>query len=123
MVGICKQCHTESYVTEKFREADTIMKASDALMAEAINIVEDLYNNGILLRKKPFPAHGDILRFYEVDTQIEQMLYRMFFDHRMRNFQGIYHFVPEYLQWYGWKEMKVELDKIRLEAERLRGGK
>lgn len=119
MVGICKQCHTESYVTEKFREADTIMKASDALMAEAINIVEDLYNNGILSRKKPFPAHGDILRFYQADTQIEQMLYRMFFDHRMRNFQGIYHFVPEYLQWYGWKEMKIELEKIRSEAERL----
>ncbi|MBI1912645.1 MAG: cytochrome C, partial [Deltaproteobacteria bacterium] len=43
--------------------------------------------------------------------------------HRMRNFQGIYHIVPEYQQWYGWKEMKIELEKIKAEAEKLRSGK
>ncbi|MBI1912700.1 MAG: cytochrome C [Deltaproteobacteria bacterium] len=123
MVKICTQCHTETYVMEKFKNADDIMKASDALMSEAVSIVEDLYNNNVLSRKKPFPAHGDILSFYGADTQIEQMLYRMFFNHRMRNFQGIYHIVPEYQQWYGWKEMKIELEKIKAEAEKLRSGK
>lgn len=120
MIEICKQCHTKAYVTEKFKMADDIMKASDALMAEAVDIVEDLYNGEVLSRKRPFPAHGDILHFYEADTEIEQMLHSMFFNQRMRNFQGLYHFVPEYLQWYGWKEMKVELEKIRAEAEKLK---
>lgn len=123
MVRICTQCHTKTYVTEKFKDADNIMKASDALMAEAVSIVDDLYNSKVLSQKRPFPAHGDILRFYEVDTPIEQMLYKMLFSHRMRNFQGIYHIVPEYQQWYGWKEMKIELEKIRSEAEKLRSEK
>jgi nitrate/TMAO reductase-like tetraheme cytochrome c subunit len=122
MLGICKQCHTKTYVTETFEGADVIMKASDALMAEAVSIVEELYNSDVLSRKKPFPAHGDILHFYQADTQIEQLLYEMLLNHRKRNFQGIYHFMPEYLQGYGLRELKIELEKIKSEAKKLRGG-
>ena len=61
-----------------------------------------------------------VLYFIEVRYPIEQTLYVMFLEHRMRSFQGAFHMNPDYMHWYGWAEMKRDLVEIRHEAEQLR---
>ena len=51
---------------------------------------------------------------------IEQKLYVMFLEHRMRSFQGAFHMNPDYQHWYGWAELKRDLAEIREEAGQLR---
>jgi hypothetical protein len=120
MISVCSKCHTPSFAKLQLARADSIIKAADALMAEAIEIVEGLYKDGILERQTDIPLSVDLLRFYEVSHPIEQKLYVMFLEHRMRTFQGAFHMNPDYMHWYGWAEMKRDLIEIRTEAEELR---
>lgn len=120
MVERCTNCHSRNFARETLEQADRIIKECDRLMAEAIQIVEGLYRDGILPRPKDRPPSIDLLQFYEVEHPIEQRLYTMFLSHRMRTFQGAFHMNPDYLHWYGWAEMKKDLAEIKAEAERLR---
>jgi cytochrome c553 len=120
MLGVCTSCHARSFARQNLEAADSIIKDSDKLVAEAIDIVEGLYNDGVLERPKDRPPVPDLLRFYEVKYPIEQKLYTMFLEHRMRSFQGAFHMNPDYQHWYGWAEMKRDLAEIRQEAEDLR---
>ena len=120
MLKVCSQCHSPSFAKEQLDKADEVIKESDKLMAEAIKIVESLYKDGILEKPKDYPLHTDLLRFYEVRHPIEQKLYVMFLEHRMRSFQGAFHMNPDYMHWYGWAEMKRDLAEIKHEAEMLR---
>lgn len=63
MIKICSQCHSPSFAKEQLEKADQVIKESDKLMAEAIEIVESLYKDGILERPKDYPLHTDLLRF------------------------------------------------------------
>jgi hypothetical protein len=120
MIRVCAQCHAHAFAQQNLEAADSIIKESDKLVAEAIDIVEGLYNDGILERPKDRPPVPDLLRFYEVKYPIEQKLYTMFLEHRMRSFQGAFHMNPDYQHWYGWAEMKRDLAEIREEAAQLR---
>ncbi|VAX11125.1 Hydroxylamine oxidoreductase (Fragment) [hydrothermal vent metagenome] len=120
MIKVCAQCHSESWGKGELDKADRIIKAADKLMAEAIEIVEGLYTDGLLPKPENYPPHVDLLRFYEVQTAIEQKLYVMFLEHRMRTFQGAFHNNPDYMHWYGWAEMKRDLAEIREENKNLR---
>jgi hypothetical protein len=55
------------------------------VMAEAIRIIAALYKDGVLAKPEsyefPFP---DLLTFHDAPTPIEQKLFVMFFEHRMR---------------------------------------
>ncbi|MBZ5514298.1 MAG: cytochrome C [Acidobacteriia bacterium] len=123
MIAVCANCHARTFAQQNLEAADSIIKESDKLMAEAIDIVEGLYRDGILERPKDRPPHPDLLRFYEVKCPIEQKLYTMFLEHRMRSFQGAFHMNPDYQHWYGWAEMKRDLYEIRHEAEALRASR
>jgi predicted CXXCH cytochrome family protein len=123
MIKVCKNCHSDSYVKTNFVNADAILRQSDSLMAEAITVVEGLYRDGILKKQADYPLFPDLLKFYDVPTSIEQKLYVMFLEHRMRTFQGAYHMNPDYMHWYGWAEMKRDLFEIKEEAERMRSKK
>lgn len=116
----CQSCHSRSYAAGELAKGDQLIKESDKLMAEAVEIVQALYKDGILERPKSYPASVDLLRFYETENEIEQKLYVMFLEHRMRNFQGAFHMNPDYQHWYGWAEMKRDLVEIRKEAQKLR---
>ncbi len=120
MIRVCGQCHGESWGRNELEKVDAIIKEADRLMAEAVEIVEGLYRDGILPRPADYPPHVDLLRFYEVQSEIEQKLYFMFLEHRMRAFQGAFHSNPDYMHWYGWAEMKKDLAEIREEAKKLR---
>ena len=123
MIAVCVNCHARSFAQQNLDAADSIIKESDKLMAEALDIVEGLYRDGILERPTDRPPHPDLLRFYEVKYPIEQKLYTMFLEHRMRSFQGAFHMNPDYQHWYGWAEMKRDLYEIRHEAEELRASR
>jgi hypothetical protein len=121
MLKTCNGCHSLNFAKAELEKGDQMIKAADALMAEAIRIVADLYKDGLLAKPEsysyPFP---DLLTFHDAPTAIEQTLFVMFLEHRMRTFQGTFHANPDYALWYGWSEMRRDLTEIKRGAEELR---
>jgi len=114
MLKTCSQCHSRSFAKTELEKGNAIIRDSDKLMAEAINVVADLYKNGAI--KKPAGygyAFPDLLTFQDAPTEIEQKLFVMFLEHRMRTFQGAFHMNPDYTWWYGWSEMIQDLTQIK----------
>jgi hydroxylamine dehydrogenase len=121
MVDTCKQCHSESFARSQLQRGDRSIQEADRLMAQAIEIVAGLYRDGFLTRSKnqvfDFP---NVLQFHDSATVIEQKLFVMFMEHRMRTFQGSFHQSPDYALWYGWSEMQRDLAEIREAASGMR---
>ncbi len=121
MLATCSECHSEPFAEAELKKGDDMIREADRLMAEAIRIVAKLYEDGLLERPEHFAYdYPDLLTFYEVNHPIEQELFKMFLEYRMRTFQGAFHANPEYTFWYGWAEMKASLTEIRAMAEELR---
>jgi hypothetical protein len=120
MINTCKQCHSEDYAKKNLENADQVIKEADKLTAQAIREVQGLYKDGILKKPENVPFSVDTLRFYDAPTPIEQKLYVMMLEHRMRTFQGAFHMNPDYMHWYGWAELKRDLVEIKQEAAELR---
>ncbi len=114
MLKTCNQCHSVNFATQQLKYGDDMIRNADHLMAQAIRIVADLYKDGVLPKPKeyayPFP---DLLTFHDAPTVIEQKLFVMFLEHRMRTFQGTFHASPDYALWYGWSEMQRDLTEIK----------
>ncbi len=120
-VTICERCHPPRFVTAQFTAADAMVKEIDKIFAEAIEIIADLYRDGVIVyADRPGAEYPDLLAFYDVDTKIEQILYEMFMDHRMKAFQGTFHMNPDYATWYGYAKMKKDLVEIRELAGHMR---
>ena len=121
MVKTCNQCHSVNFARAELEKGDQMIKEVDLLMAEAIRIVAALYKDGILAKPKAYAyAFPDLLTFHDAPTTIEQQLFVMFLEHRMRAFQGTFHANPDYALWYGWSEMQRDLTEIKTIAEELR---
>jgi len=120
---VCTQCHTPNFVTENLKNADKMVKEADKLFAAAIEIVAGLYRDGIIQKPAGHPAYPDLLAFYDVNTQIEQILYEMFMDHRMKTIQGAFHMNYDYSTWYGYAKLKKDLVEIRELNEKMRSEK
>src|SRR4030042_4822957 len=120
-VRTCNQCHSINFAKAELEKGDQMIKESDRLMAEAIRTVAALYKEGIIDKPKnytyPFP---DLLTFHDAPTVIEQKLFVMFLEHRMRTFQGTFHANPDYALWYGWSKMQQSLTEIKEKAADLR---
>jgi len=98
-----------------------MIKEADRLLAEAIRIIASLYQDGILQKPKNYAyAFPDLLAFHDAPTVIEQKLFVMHLEHRMRTFQGTFHANPDYALWYGWSEMQRSLSEIKEMATDLR---
>lgn len=124
MLKTCQECHSNSFTAMQFKQADGLIRDIDHLMAEAIRVVAGLYQDGTLPKPASY-AHTfpDLLTFHDAPTPIEQRLFVMFLEHRMRAFQGAFHANPDYVTWYGWAEMQQDLAEIRSKAEELRRNK
>jgi hypothetical protein len=121
MVNICSQCHSANFAKGELEKGDNMIRQADHLMAEAIRVVGDLYKDKILVvQKKYIHAYPDLLTFFDAPTVIEQKLFVMFLEHRMRSFQGAFHANPDYSLWYGWGEMNQDLTAIRRLAAEMR---
>lgn len=123
MIKVCSQCHSASYAKGQLDGADMVVKDVDKIMAEAIRLVQGLYKDGILQKPAGWTMAPDLLQFYEAKSAIEQDLYVMFLEYRMRAFQGAFHMNPDYMHWYGWAPMKETLQKMKDEAAKLRAEK
>jgi len=114
MINTCNQCHSANFAKQQLQQGDDMIRNADHLMAEAIRIVAGLYKDGVLEKPKnyayPFP---NLLTFHDAPTVIEQKLFVMYLEHRMRTFQGTFHASPDYAMWYGWSEMRRDLTEIK----------
>jgi len=123
MLKTCNQCHSGNFAKEQLQAGDDMIKNADHLMAQAIQIVAGLYKDGVLPQPKnyayPFP---NLLTFHDAPTVIEQKLFVMYLEHRMRTFQGTFHASPDYALWYGWSEMQRDLTEIKELSETMRRG-
>ncbi len=121
MLTTCTQCHSPDFAGRQMALGDDMIKRSDHLMAEAIRIVAGLYKDGLLPQPKNYAnAFPDLLTFHDAPTVIEQKLFVMFLEHRMRTFQGTFHSSPDYALWYGWSEMQRDLTEIKELAANIR---
>jgi hypothetical protein len=121
MIETCSQCHSKSFATGELKKGDDMIKEADHLMAESIRTVAALYKDGVLPRPKGYAsAFPDLLTFHDAPTPIEQKLFVMFLEHRMRAFQGTFHANPDYALWYGWSELRRDATEIAHLAEQLR---
>jgi hypothetical protein len=121
MINICSGCHSSKFAKGELEKGDNMIRQADHLMAEAIRVVSGLYKDKILLpQKKYIHAYPDLLTFYDAPSVIEQKLFVMFLEHRMRAFQGAFHSNPDYSLWYGWGEMNQDLTAIRSLAAEMR---
>ncbi len=118
----CQQCHCAGFVKENLKNADLMIKASDKILSRAINIVTALYRDKIIKKhtgQTEFP-YPNLLCFYEVETPVEERLYDMFMDYRMKTCQAAFHIMPDYTTWYGYAKMKETLVEIEEMARSMR---
>ena len=114
MIATCSNCHSKGFAEGELKKGDDMIRQADHLMAEAINIVAALYKDGIIKKPKDYAyAYPDLLAFHDANTVIEQKLFVMFLEHRMRTFQGTFHANPDYAMWYGWGELRRDLTEIK----------
>jgi hypothetical protein len=121
MAATCGQCHSRNFARGELEKGDQMIQAADRLMAEAILAVAGLYKDGLLKKPENY-AHTfpDLLTFHDAPTAIEQKLFVMFLEHRLRTFQGTFHGNPDYALWYGWSEMVQSLREIQTMAAEIR---
>jgi len=121
MIQTCHQCHSRNFATRELKKGDQVIREADHLLAEAIRIVAGLYKDGILAKPAGYSfAFPDLLSFPGAPSAIEQKLFRMFHEHRMKAFKGAFHSNPDYAFWHGWSEMQGDLTEIKTMAEELR---
>jgi hydroxylamine dehydrogenase len=121
MTGTCARCHSVSFARGELAKGDDMIREADLVMAEAIEIVAGLFKDGILRKPKSYAyAYPDLLSFHDAPTVIEQKLFVMFLEQRMRTFQGTFHANPDYALWYGWSAMQRSLTEIKELAENMR---
>jgi hypothetical protein len=121
MVKTCNQCHSANFAKGELSKGDQMIMDADHLMAEGIRTVAALYKDGILPKPKSYAyAFPDLLTFNDAPTPIEQKLFVMYLEHRMRAFQGTFHANPDYALWYGWNSMQNDFVEIKSMAEDMR---
>ena len=121
LMNACSQCHSENFAKGELAKGDNLIREGDHLLAEAIRLIAGLYKDGLLEKPAGYAsAFPDLLTFHDAPTPIEQKLFVMHLEHRMRLFQGTFHANPDYALWYGWSEMKRDLAEIRQMAAELR---
>jgi len=121
MLAACGQCHSRNFARAELEKGDQMIRETDRLMAEAIRTVAALYKEGVLPKPASYAdAFPDLLTFHDAPTEVEQKLFVMFLEHRMRAFQGTFHANPDYALWYGWSEMRRDLTEIKELAADLR---
>ncbi len=123
MVDICSACHSRLFVLEKMGEVDSIIKKADHLMAEAIDLVQSLYEGGTLpIPKEKPPCCPDLLGFHEAPNPLEEQLMTMFLKYRLIMLHGAFHNNPDYVTNYGWIRLKEGYEEIKRMVTRHKTG-
>ncbi len=111
-LSICNDCHSVNFAKAELDKGDQMIREADALMAEGIRTVAALYRDGLLKKPESYSyAFPDLLTLHNAPTVIEQKLFSMFHEYRMRTFQGAFHCSPDYSFWLGWAPMQSLSDR------------
>lgn len=102
MVATCKNCHSESFAREQLARGDAVLKATDAVTADIVRIVEGLLKDGLM------------------SEPTVNVLYREILPHRMNAYIGAFHGSPEFVYEAGWQKLTQDLVKLKDEEKRLR---
>jgi len=117
MIKVCNDCHSVNFARAELEKGDHLVRESDRILAEGIRIVAGLYQDGILKKPDGYSnAFPDLLALHDAPSVIEQRLFQLFHEHRMRMFQGAFHQNPDYSFWYGWSAMQRSLTEIKEKA-------
>ena len=115
MLADLPQCHSARLREERAQKGDDMVREADHLMAQAIRD-----RGRALPGRHRAEAQGGLPTPSPTSspsttppTVVEQKLFVMFLEHRMRTFQGAFHNNPDYALWYGWSEMQRDLTEIR----------
>jgi len=119
MIEKCSECHSENFVREQLETSDQMIREADAILADEIRTVKELYDKGYLEKPEEWDFAPDLLQFYLVQSPVEQELYLSFMEYRMKTFQGAFHLNPDYSHWYGWAPLNSAQSKINYEANRI----
>jgi hypothetical protein len=129
MVRICMNCHSNRFAEHKLSVADGTKVASDGIVGEAMKVIEDLYNDGLLnpmpdeRPENPFVGYKLLLtghQLYEQTSGIEALFFEMYKFDLIHTWKGAYHFSPDWSHWYGNAPLKMNLIHIKNEANHLR---
>jgi hypothetical protein len=121
MLTTCTRCHSLNFAKAQLKAGDEMIREADHLLAEAIRVVAGLYQDGLIPKPETYPEPFPfLLTFHDAPTEIEQTLFEMHLEHRMRTFQAAFHANPDYATWYGWSEMRRALTEIKTRAGELR---
>ena len=121
MLKTCNQCHSVNFAREQLRSRTASSATPTTSWRRGSGPSRRCTRTASLAQPKGYAAaFPDLLTFHDAPTPIEQRLFVMFLEHRMRAFQGAFHANPDYANWYGWSELQRDLVEIRAEAERLR---
>lgn len=139
MVRVCMTCHSEVKASEYLRSADAHKLAGDALVVEAREILQSLYDDDLidashgqlaagLLEGPRFTAtelpeelaqHWPAGMYFNVSA-IEREYFDMFFFSNLKSYKGAFHMSPDYSWWYGYADVLGHLARIRDEDEAIR---
>ena len=119
MVEICANCHGKFFVREKLRQRDAIVKKTDQLMAEAIQVVENLYEKSFLTGSDVRPTSPDLLGLYSPPNPLEEKLWEMFLRHRIILLHGAFHNNPDYTTNHGWVKLKAAYEDVKRMTQEL----
>ncbi|GAB4173650.1 MAG: hypothetical protein Kow00100_15250 [Geothermobacteraceae bacterium] len=129
MLAVCTSCHAPSFARRELERGDRVLAQSAKILAEAEELIRNLEREGALrpmpedrpahpLKGKTVVLDGQML--YEDTSGIEALFFRLKKYAFARTWKGAYHQNPAYSHWYGNAEMKLLLEHIRAEADRLR---
>lgn len=129
MLSLCKQCHAGRFAETELTKGDAIRTQSKQLVAQAAEIISELYDLGLLdpmpqdrpphpIRQHELVLDGQML--YEDTSHIERLFFQMKKYALAKTYKGAFHQNPAYTHWIGNAELKMLLVDIRAEASRLR---
>ncbi len=129
MLDLCQNCHARSFAARDLLNADAVRLQTLSLVDEARRIIRDLDDRGLLdpqpRNRVEHPQRGpelvlDGAMLYEDISHIESLFFRLNKYAAAKTFKGAYHQNPDYTHWYGNAEVKLLLNDIKGEANRLR---
>ncbi len=109
MEEVCRQCHSEGWVTEHFRNLDdTVKNYNEEYYLPVKKVMDDLYEQGKLSRQRYF------------DEPLEWEFYEFWHHEGRRARMGAAMMAPDYAWWHGFYEMKRRFNHILTSADDLR---
>jgi len=121
MVGVCTTCHSRRFSESSLRDADLLKAQGDALLAEAVALLEELHAEGLLGESELLLGGEQLLSDPSVPgSALLDRFYDMWRFHYASAWKGAYHQSHSVSNHQSRPGLERDLEFIRAEARRLR---